>query len=283
MSINENNHSSKEVISTIKNIMKNIIQFSINLFSSVLMVTACYAKETTAVETDTTNKSDTSEWIQLFNGKDLTGWTPKFKGHDLGVNFKNTFRVENGMLKVSYDEYKKWNNNFGHLFYKDEFSHYVLRAEYRFVGNQVAGGPAWALRNNGFMIHGQSAESMKKDQDFPNSIEVQLLGGAPDSKKPRPTLSICTPGTRIVMNGKLIKPHVIKSKGPTFYGDEWVAIEIEVRGSEVIRHKVNGKIVMEYNKPQLDNKTLLEKGTISIQAESHPTEFRKIELKVLKK
>jgi len=125
-----------------------------------------------------TEKSDEkSEWIQLFNGKDLTGWTPKFKGSELGVNFKNVFKVIDGVLVVDYSEYGDWDSKFGHLFYEKEFSHYILRAEYRFVGEQVTKGPGWARRNNGFMIHGQTAESMKKDQDFPNSIEVQLLGG----------------------------------------------------------------------------------------------------------
>ena len=41
------------------------------------------------------------DWIQLFNGKDLEGWTPKFTGYPLGVNHLNTFRVEDGLFKVS--------------------------------------------------------------------------------------------------------------------------------------------------------------------------------------
>jgi len=197
------------------------------------------------------------------------------------VNYKNVFKVKDGILVVDYSEYGDWDGNFGHLFYEKEFSHYVLRAEYRFVGEQSNNGPGWALRNNGFMIHGQTAESMKKDQDFPNSIEVQLLGGPAEGK--RGNLNICTPGTQIEKGGKLVKNHVIKSNGPTNRGDDWYSIEIEVRGSEVIRHKQDGKTVIEYNKPQLDNGTLLEGGTISIQSESHHTEFRKIEIKELKK
>ena len=227
------------------------------------------------------DKKDDGEWIQLFNGKDLDGWTPKFKGHDLGVNYNDTFRVEDGILKVSYDKYEKWNNNFGHLFFKDEFSHYVLRAEYRFVGEQVPGGPGWAFRNNGLMLHGQTAKSMKKDASFPNSIEVQLLGGKGSGN--RTTVNLCTPGTHVVMNGKLRKNHCINSKSKTYHGDQWVTVEIEVRGSESFKHLIDGKVVMEYTKPQLNDGTLLEKGTLSIQAESHPTEFRKIEVKVLKK
>lgn len=229
---------------------------------------------------DKVDGAEKSEWVQLFNGKDLTGWTPKFKGSDLGVNFKDAFKVKDGKLVVDYSSYGDWDGKFGHLFYEKSFSHYILRAEYRFVGKQAGNGPGWAWRNNGFMIHGQSPETMEKDQDFPNSIEVQLLGGK--EKGERGNLNICTPGTHLEWKGKLVKKHVIKPNGPTNRGDKWVTVEIEVRGSEVIRHKQDGKVVVEYSKPQLNDGTLLEGGTISIQSESHPTEFRKIEIKELK-
>lgn len=243
------------------------------LFASLFVLTSSLFAD------DKTDASKEEGWIQLFNGKDLTGWTPKFKGQELGVNYKDTFKVEDGKLVVDYSKWEKWDGSFGHLFYEKEFGHYILRAEYRFVGEQVKGGPGWANRNNGFMIMGQSAESMKLDQDFPDSIEVQLLGGVGGGK--RGTLNICTPGTHIVKDGKLVKAHVINAGGPTFEGEQWVTVEVEVHGSEVIRHKCEGKTVIEYSKPQLDDGTILEKGTISIQAETAPIEFRKIELKPL--
>ena len=232
------------------------------------------ATEQQAIASDASGK-----WIQLFNGKDMAGWTPKFNTREVGENYKDTFRVEDGILKVSYENWDGFNKEFGHLFFKDKFSHYRLRVEYRFIGQQVAGGEGWAVRNNGLMIHGQTPESMEVDQKFPNSIEVQLLGG--NGKKKRSSLNVCTPGTHIKMDGKLIKKHCISSKGPTFHGDDWVTVEVEVRGSESVKHIADGKVIMEYTHPQLDDGTLLEEGTISIQAESHPTEFRKIELMVL--
>jgi hypothetical protein len=233
------------------------------------------------------------EWISLFNGKDLEGWTPKIRGADVGVNYGNTFRVENGVLKVAYDQYDQFEEKFGHLFYKDSFSHYVIRAEYRFVGEQCPGGPGWAIRNSGLMLHGQSPETMTKDQRFPVSIEVQLLGGSGSGN--RPTANLCTPGTHVVMDGELIKRHCTSSTSKTFHGDQWVTVEVEVKGSEVFTHKINGETVLTYNKPQLDDtdedakriiqggNLLLESGTISLQSESHPVEYRKVELKVLKK
>jgi hypothetical protein len=235
---------------------------------------------------------DGENWIQLFNGKDLNDWKIKFTGHEPGYNLNNTFRVEDGLLRVRYDDWEGWNNEFGHIFYKDAFSHYRLRVEYRFVDEQVKGGPGWAFRNNGLMLHGQSVESMELDQDFPVSIEVQLLGGS--GKGERPTMNLCTPGTNVVMEGKLIEQHCTNSVSKTFNGDQWVTVEVEVRGGELIRHFVEGEEVMRYEKPQLDpsdqyydkllkayGDKILNKGTISLQAESHPTDFRKIELLVL--
>ena len=228
------------------------------------------------------------EWISLFNGKDLEGWTVKIAGHELNDNFNNTFRVEHGILKVSYDPYDKFDGEFGHIFYNDTFSHYRLRLEYRFVGEQVPGGPDWAYRNNGIMIHGQSPDSMGKDQKFPVSIEVQLLGG--NGNDERPTGNVCTPGTNIVKDGQLITTHCTNSSSKTYQGDQWVTAEVEVRGNGSIKHFINGELVLEYEKPQLDQNDpdakklikygniMLNEGTISLQAESHPTEFRNIEI-----
>ena len=232
-------------------------------------------------------------WIQLFNGKDLEGWTPKIRYHELGDNYADTFRVEDGLLKVGYDKgYEKFNQTFGHLFYKDEFSSYRLRAEYRFVGEQCNGGPGWATRNSGLMIHGEKPETMSKDQDFPVSIEVQLLGG--DGEKERTTSNLCTPGTNVVMDGKLFLPHCTSSSSETYHGEQWVTAEVEVRGNGTIRHLIDGKVVLEYSKPQLDERDehakelaekagsiKLSKGTISLQSESHPVHYRKVELMIL--
>ena len=58
------------------------------------------------------NDPDKKEWIQLFNGKDLKNWDIKIKGYDLNDNFGNTFRVENGLLKVGYEKYDKFNDRY---------------------------------------------------------------------------------------------------------------------------------------------------------------------------
>ena len=232
---------------------------------------------------------DPRDWIQLFNGKDLADWTIKFAKHDLGENLYNTFRAEEGMLKVRYDQWPKFNAEFGHVFYKDPFSYYLLAAEYRFVGEQVAGAPAWASRNNGLMLHSPSPRTMLKDQDFPISLEVQLLGGL--GTGPRTTANLCTPGTHVVYQGKLHTAHCTNSTSSTYDGDQWVRVEVLVHGDELLRHIVDGKTVLEYSKPQIGggaasptdpavkvDGTPLTGGYISIQAETAPADFRKIEL-----
>ncbi len=233
------------------------------------------------------------EWVSLFNGKDLTGWTPKIRYSELGENYGNTFRVEDGLLKVRYDGggYDKFDERFGHLFFKDSFSNYRLRIEYRFVGEQCAGGPGWATRNSGVMVHGQDPATMSKDQDFPVSIEVQMLGG--NGKDVRTTSNLCTPGTNVVMNGELKLQHCINSTSQTFHGEQWVTVETEVHNKEIIRHLIDGEVVLEYNQPQLDKRDeyaqklikgddlLLTFGTISLQSESHPIDFRKVEIMIL--
>ena len=237
----------------------------------------------------TSTKPKNSEWIQLFNGKDINDWNIKITGFPLNENFNNTFRVEDSLLKVRYDQYTKFDGHFGHIFYKHPYSHYKIRVEYRFVGEQAPEGAGWAFRNSGIMIHGQSAESMELNQDFPVSIEVQLLGG--NGTDERSTLNVCTPGTNIVMNGQLWTEHCTTSKSKTYHGDQWVTVEVEVRGDSIIRHIIDGKAVLEYTQPQLDDRDpsylkllpadgnkLLKQGTISLQAESHPIDFRKVEL-----
>jgi len=230
-----------------------------------------------------------AKWIQLFNGKNLNDWKPKIAGYPLGENYAGTFGVSDGKIKVSYSGYKNFDERYGHIFYKQPFSYYLLAVEYRFTGEQAKGGPDWAFRNSGAMIHCQSPGSMGLKQDFPISIEVQLLGG--NGKDPRSTANLCTPGTNVVMNGKLYTDHCINSTSKTFHGDQWVRVEVLVLGDSLIKHIVEGDTVLTYEKPQIgggnvsnyDPKEMidgkpLKKGYISLQSESHPVEFRKVEL-----
>jgi hypothetical protein len=234
-------------------------------------------------------KTSDENWIQLFNGKDLNDWHVKINGYELDDNFGNTFYVEDGVMKVKYDEYDKFDNRFGHIFYKKPYSYYKIAVEYRFVGEQAPEGPAWAYRNSGIMVHGQPPHSMEKDQNFPISIEVQLLGG--DGENKRPTANVCTPGTEIKMKGEMVKDHCVNSKSKTYHGDQWVRMEVVVMGDNFISHIMEGEEVIYYTAPEIGGGTVsnfnqaikkdgkpLTGGYISLQSESHPIEFRKVEL-----
>jgi hypothetical protein len=238
-------------------------------------------------------KQETKDWILLFNGKDLNDWDIKISGHDLNENFGNTFRIDSGNLSVRYDQYDSFRHQYGHIFYKQKFSYYLLDVEYRFVGEQAPGGEGWAIRNSGAMLHSQAASTMTRDQDFPISIEAQFLGGLGGGE--RPTANLCTPGTHVHLGDTLFTPHCINSTSKTYNGDQWVHVELQVYGDSLIRHMVNGDTVLEYTKPIIgggvvnnfdssvkpDGTTLTE-GYISLQSESHPIDFRKVELLNLK-
>lgn len=228
-------------------------------------------------------------WINLFNGKDLKDWTVKIAKHEVGDNFANTFRVENGVMKVSYDGYQDFDEQYGHIFYKTPFSYYLLKVQYRFVGQQAKGGQGWATRNSGVMLHSQNPKTLLKNQDFPISIEGQFLAG--DGINERHTSNVCTPGTTIEYEGNLFTTHCLNSKSKTYPLDTWVTAEFLVLGDSLIQHIIDKEVVLWYTKPKIgggnvinfdskikqDGKPLTS-GYISLQSESHPIEFKSVKL-----
>ena len=226
-----------------------------------------------------------ADWKALFNGRDLDGWVVKLAKHPLGDNYADTFRVENGVIRVMYDKYEEFGDRFGHLFYKQRLSHYVLSLEYRFFGDQAKGGPGYARLNSGVMIHSQAPETILQDQDWPISVEAQFLAGG------RTTMNVCTPGTEIFMRGAMVKDHCTNSTSGVFPNDAWVRVEVEVLGAERVRHFIGEDMVLQYEKPSIGggvaagfdpavkkDGTVLEDGYIGLQAESQPVEFRNIRL-----
>lgn len=241
-------------------------------------------------ENKNTSPTNNKQWVSLFNGKNLDGWTPKINGHKLGTNYKNTFRVEDNILKVSYSKYDTFTDQYGHLFYKTAFTNYRLRLKYRFVGKQVNGGEPWATKNSGIMIHCQAPKTMLLNQGFPVSLEAQLLGGV-NKEEERPSGNLCTPGTHVVIDGKKITDHCIPATCKTYYGTEWIIAEIVVN-KKSIKHFIDKKLVISYTNPTIGGEYLdsasrniqaksgqsLTSGYISLQSESHPIEFKDIEI-----
>lgn len=256
-----------------------------SLFSILVFVFVC------SFSNHSTEKND---WVELFNGKDIKDWMVKINHHEVGDNFGNTFRVEDGIIKVRYDQYKDFDNQFGHLYYKTPYSYYHLLVEYRITGEFFKSAPAYAIRNSGVMVHSQDPRTMRKDQDWPISVEMQFLAGLDDGL-PRPTGNMCSPGTDVVFKGRIDPRHCIESSSKTYKLDEWVTAEAIVMGDSLITHIVNGDTVLQYSHPQIgggvvnnfdpaqktDGK-LLKSGFIALQAEGQPVDFRRVAIKVLK-
>lgn len=262
---------------------KNQVRIILATMTILILISGCSEK-----------KSPDSEWIQLFNGRDINDWIVKIHHHEPEVNFGNTFRVEDGVIKVRYDQYGDYNDQFGHLYYKTPFSHYHLVVEYRFFGKLHKGAPEYTLRNSGVMFHSQDPRKMLKEQNWPISVEMQFLAGLDDGK-PRPTGNMCSPGTEIVYEGKKYDGHCLESSSKTYSVDEWVRAELIVLGDSLITHIINGDTVLQYSKPTMAKGVVmrydsvewqvgmpLKSGYIALQSEGQPIDFRKVELRNLK-
>ncbi|MDI6401353.1 DUF1080 domain-containing protein [Balneolaceae bacterium ANBcel3] len=254
------------------------------------IISACASESDSVPEFDA---SETKEWIHLFNGENLDGWDIKIAGYELNDNVYNTFRVEEGMLRVSYEDYERWNGELGHIFYHKPFSHYHIVVEYRFTGDQVKDGPDWGFRNNGIMMHSQSAESMTLEQLLPISFEMQLLGG--DGVNDRTNGNLYAPGVQVKIDGVLQEEDWIEANAGTYHGDDWVRAEAIVLGDSLIQHILEGEVVLEYTNPRMGGEgpdhydpdvkiygKPLTEGHIAFQAETHPTDFRTIKILPLK-
>ena len=237
-----------------------------------------------------TPRASKEDWISLFNGKDINDWTVKIHHHEVGDNFGNTFRVEDGMIKVRYDQYDTFDERYGHLYFNTPFSYYHLSLEYRFTGIWRKDAPDYTQLNSGVMFHSQDPRSMPKEQDWPISVEMQFLAGLPDGK-PRPTGNMCSPGTDVIFQGKKDPRHCINSTSKTYPEGEWVKADLIVLGDSLVQHFINGDKVLEYTQPQIgggvanrydpaikiDGK-LLTKGYIALQSEGQEIDFRNIKL-----
>ena len=234
-------------------------------------------------------------WVSLFNQKDLQGWTYKETGSTVGEDPSNVVSVRDGRLVFDYAGWDRFDGRFGHLSRRIPHSNYRIRVVYRFFGEQAPGGPGWAFRNSGIMIHAQDPATMRVDQDFPVSIEVQLLGGFDDEGIRRSTANLCTPGTNVEIDGRLYTGHCRNSESETHPASQWVTVEVEVHGDREIVHRVDGREVMRYQRPQLDSRdrdakamidrrngnSSLGEGWIALQGESHPVEFKSVDLQIL--
>lgn len=273
--------------SLIKNQQKYLAQY-FSWFIILSTLISCGKSESKAI-----NEAPEQTWETIFNGENLEGWTAKFQHHESGDNYANTFRVVDGVIQVNYDGYESFDERYGHLFYKKPYASFHLKFDYRFTEQWMDDAPSYTYRNSGVMFHSQAPETILKEQDWPISVEYQMLADAGDGK-PRPTGNMCSPGTEVFFEGEMDPRHCISSSSPTFFWDEWVHAELIVYSDSLVIHKVNGEEVLQYTKPQIgggvatrfdpaykvDGK-LLKEGYIGLQAEGQGVEFKNIKIKAI--
>ncbi|AYB35579.1 DUF1080 domain-containing protein [Chryseolinea soli] len=248
---------------------------------SIIALASCYSSE------------PADEWRNLFNGSDISNWIVKINHHPVGDNYGETFRVEEGMIKVRYDHYKKFDGQFGHLYYKSPFSKFHLSLEYQFIGQVRDDAPANTALNSGVMFHAQDPRTMNVDQGWPICVEMQFLAELEDGQ-PRPTGNMCSPGTEILFNGKRYESHCLDSSSPSYKPGTWVKADLIVLGDSLITHLINGDTVLQYSKPTIGGGSVeeyntsewqpgkaLKSGFIALQSEGQPINFRNIKIRLL--
>ncbi len=262
------------------------------LIFTLFLLNACKDSSDDKADKASVEKVEADAWMTLFNGKDLDDWIPKVGGFEPGVNGLNTFRVNDGILDINYDDYDTFTNQYGHIFYKEPFSSYHMEVEYRFKGEQTPGGQGWAFRNSGIMFHSQDPMTMTKEQAFPICVEFQFLGG--NGTDERSTGNLCTPNSHVNIDGELVKTHCINSVSKTYHGDQWVRAGLIVYEDSIVHHLIEGDTVMTYTKPIFDAENNpggseykegdpMKSGYVALQAESHPMEYRSVKIKKLSK
>jgi hypothetical protein len=263
--------------------------------SKVGLLGAAVLSAAAASPTSARAEGSGSAWRPIFDGRSLSGWIPKIAGHPLGDNFRDTFVVKDGAIRVSYAGYDRFDGQFGHLIYRTPLKAYRLRLSYRMLDPGMADAPKWARSNSGVMLYGQAPETMTLNQQFPVSVEFQILGR--DGEGARPTGSVCTPGTNISIAGVVAKAHCTVSTGPTIPNGTWTRLELEVRPDGEVIQRINGAEVIRYGHVELDPRDpdaqplivhqggvlALGGGYVSLQSEGHPIEFKDIEVQKVTK
>jgi len=258
------------------------MKMNLLLLSMFFFMASCQPKETAE------QIEQSPEWVSLFNGQNLDGWSIRILGKELGENYGNTFQVDSGILKIRYDAYESFDGQFGAIYYNKPFSNYRLKVEYRFVGETAPGAPEWGFRDSGVQFHGQSPQAMKPEQPFPVCLEYNLHGG--NGTDDRPTGEVCVPGTYVQVvgarNASFCTPPDVKR---TFHGDQWVTLEIDIQDT-VVTHYANGEEILTYYNPRYDpdhefggplvknGNDRVSSGYISLQSNSHPIDFRNIQI-----
>jgi len=235
-------------------------------------------------------------WVNLFNGKDLTGWTPLIHLSKVGVNTDSTFRpdLENNGIRVSYD---KLTGSFGGdqckcglLYYNKPLTNYRIRVTYRFFDPTVSNAPSWGKNNSGLMIFGIDPTKVTGDPIYPPIIEIQILGtpsggGSTNANEcemrqfVNPTVTATHTGT--CGNNKDSKAPGSGKTAPA--AGVWTTLEADVHitgDTKVYQWPDTTNAVLIMSKPMYGTQAVTS-GYLAIQSEGQPIVFKDILLKEL--
>ncbi len=200
--------------------------------------------------------------VSLFNGRDLSGWTPDVPDRDADPKGPPSFVVRDGKL-VSLGKPE------GHLLTDGRYRDYRLELEYRFSATPG---------NCGVLIHASKPRALYKM--FPQSIEVQMMSGNAgdfwvirediktkdmEARRPRgpgEQWGSAEGDARRIVN---LTDHSEKPVG------QWNSMVVEARG-RTIKVWLNGDFVNEGFDATVDQ------GRIALQAEGAEVEFRKVQI-----
>jgi hypothetical protein len=216
-----------------------MIRFPVTLLAAIVVAGAACAAEP----------------IALFNGKDLTGWSPYLWDREAKAQDKTTpasavWSVENGVLICQ-------GRPSGYIRTDKEYENYRLSLEWRWPEGTTRG-------NNGVLVHTTTENALGV---WPKSIEVQLaLGNAGDFWVIGTTLEVPDLEKR-----RMGRRHLNLTDNSEKPAGEWNKMEIEARGDE-LKVWVNGDLVNHATKLSQS------KGAISLQSEGTLVHFRNIVL-----
>ena len=208
--------------------------------------------------------AQTNDAIELFNGKDLSGWVIEGPTEfDNKGNKEPIWVADNGMITCRVNNRK----SYGFLRYDNkQFSDFVFSLEYRLSEKEL---PKQSPCNSGIGIRTGVYDPKKSDSPPSRAgYEIQLLDDAMKNPDKHSTGSLYR---YIAPSVKAVKP-----------APEWNKIEIECKGAR-IKVTLNGEKIIDVDQTaveEIKNKPL--KGYVCVQNHGGKVDFRNLRVKELK-
>lgn len=253
-----------------------------------------------------------SNWITLFNGKNLDGWSIQLRDQDKNEDPNHLVQVDHGVLHFYKDAQAGSEQPFGYLATAKEYSSYRLRLEYKW-GEKKFAPRTGSVRDSGLLYHVTAT-----DKVWPDSVEYQIqendvgdiyaistqVTSSADPKTTNIVTTISTNNTSGVIRTnsnarlKFLEPTeggvpVVQGRlgtslrvirNPMNEHEGWNTVEIEVRGNSAT-HLLNGTVNNRCNniKKSVNGEWIpLDRGRIALQLEGAEIFYRKIQIQELK-